>query len=150
MSQQGSQNLATHRKFVPLYHFVVLPILALNLLRSLWFFFRGLSHGFQFGSLMGVLMAFAFVAMGLFLRLFALKAQDRVIRLEERLRLQTVLPEELRNRIGEIDSSDFVGLRFASDDQLPELVEQVLSGTLKGQEQIKKAIKTWRADHFRL
>ncbi|MCH9646773.1 MAG: hypothetical protein K0U98_00965 [Deltaproteobacteria bacterium] len=150
MSQEAPQNLSTHRKFVPLYHFVVLPILAINFLRALWSFFRGLGHGFHFGSLMAVLMAFCFVAMGLFLRLFALKAQDRVIRLEERLRLQTVLPEELRSRIGEIDSRDFVGLRFASDEQLPELVGQVLNGSLKGQEQIKKAIKTWRPDHFRL
>ena len=79
-----------------------------------------------------------------------LDAQDRLIRLEERLRLSEILPEDLRGRIGDLKEGHLIGLRFAPDDEVPDLVRQILDGKLKGRKDIKKAIKTWRPDYYRV
>jgi hypothetical protein len=79
-----------------------------------------------------------------------LRAQDRIIRLEERIRLQRVLPADLRGRSDELTTDQLIGLRFAPDDELPELARRALSGELKTRTDIKRAIKGWRADHMRV
>jgi len=83
------------------------------------------------------------------IRLYATKNQDRIIRLEERLRLATLLPDALRPRIGELTESQLVALRFASDAELPVLVEKTLAGKLSNKE-IKTSIASWRPDYFRI
>jgi hypothetical protein len=82
-------------------------------------------------------------------RLYATKLQDRIIRMEERQRLYALLPETLRARIGELSEAQLVGLRFASDAELPGLVEETLAKKLS-RAQIKKSIKVWRPDYFRV
>ena len=106
-------------------------------------------HAMSFELLLGLLLAITLIAMLLHLRLFPLTVQDRVIRLEERQRMTEILPEDLRARIGELGRSQFVALRFASNEELPDLVREVLDKNITGAEDIKKMIKTWRADHFR-
>ena len=83
-------------------------------------------------------------------RVMALRAQDRVIRLEERLRLAQVLPAELQPRIEELTMRQIIGLRFASDGELPQLVRKVLDGAAKTEKEIKQAVTNWRADHERV
>jgi hypothetical protein len=83
------------------------------------------------------------------IRTYALKAQDRVIRLEERLRMAQLLSEPLRRRTGELTEAQLVGLRFAPDAELPALVEKALAGKMP-QREIKQAIVNWRADYFRV
>ena len=90
------------------------------------------------------LVVFVFAA-----RLMALAVQDRVIRLEERLRMREILPADLRARVSEITREQFVGLRFASDAELPGLVRRVLGGELKSTTEIKKAVADWRGDYLR-
>ena len=97
-----------------------------------------------------LLLAFGLGILFLYARTFPLAAQDRLIRLEERLRLAELLPEDLRGRIGDLKEGQLIGLRFASDEEVPDLVRQVLDGKLNGREDIKKAIKTWRPDNFRV
>lgn len=82
-------------------------------------------------------------------RIFPLKVQDRVIRLEEQLRLTRVLPEEMRSRIGSLTMGQYIALRFAPDGELPELVRRIIAGDLTTPDSIKQAIKIWRPDHHR-
>jgi hypothetical protein len=79
-----------------------------------------------------------------------LRAQDRIIRLEERIRLERVLPADLRGRIGELTADQFIGLRFAPDEEVPELTQRALGGELKTRSDIKRAIRGWRPDHMRV
>lgn len=94
-------------------------------------------------------MAFAFVGTALYARLFALTVQDRVIRLEMRLRLERLLPADLKSRIPELSPDQFVSLRFAGDAELPALVREVLDKNLTDRKQIKQKIRDWQADHLR-
>lgn len=85
-----------------------------------------------------------------FTRLFPLAVQDRLIRLEERLRLESVLDEDMWHRIPELTTSQLIGLRFASDDELPGLVERTLNGEFSSRKAIKQAVRDWRPDHERV
>lgn len=151
MKEKVPQTYATHRRFVPLYHFVLSGVLLINLLWACYRAFRASTSDqvpFGFGHVFGILMALALIGIYFYARIFALKVQDRVIRLEERLRLGEVLPGDLKGRVGELRPDQLVGLRFAPDDELPELVRDALdNGT--GGEEIKKKIKTWRPDYLR-
>jgi hypothetical protein len=95
-------------------------------------------------------MAAALILIALFARTFALKAQDRVIRLEERLRLRELLPADLKPRIPELSADQLIALRFASDAELPELTAAVLRDNIRTRDGIKKRIRQWRVDDHRL
>jgi hypothetical protein len=139
------QNFENHAKTVPLFHYVAFPILALNLF---WSIDRLIRH-FSAESVLSLLLAVAFLLMFFFARLFALKVQDRVIRLETRLRLQQVLPPDLRGRIPEFEVGQLVALRFAGDAELPELARKVLDEKLTDRSTIKKMIRDWQPDELR-
>src|SRR5215467_11999237 len=142
----SEQNLKNHGRYVPSYHFFALPVLGINFV---WSLMRLRSLGFSFAGIFGVLLAAALVVVALRARLFALAVQDRLIRLEERLRYERVLPEELRWRADELTTNQFVSLRFASDDELPGLVRKVLDEKLTSRKVIKQLIKNWRPDYLR-
>ena len=115
------------------------------MLVAIWYLIQNPS----FYSAWLVVVAAAAVVLVLKVRTYALKAQDRVIRLEERLRLASLLPQSLCSRIGELSESQLIALRFACDAELPGLVEKILSGKLAGAD-IKKGIVTWRPDYWRI
>jgi hypothetical protein len=141
-----AQSFKTHRKFVPLFHYVAVPILLVNLLLAAYAVVR--APGLP--ALWALAMAVALL-LSLFLgRVFALAAQDRVIRLEERLRLRELLPEPLRSRIHEFTRDQLIGMRFASDAELPELAATVLRDNVQKRDAIKKMVKSWRADTHQL
>lgn len=143
MSQ--TQNFENHSKTVPLFHQVVLPILLLNLGWSIYRVARHVSAE----SVITLLLAVALILLALYARMFALTVQDRVIRLEMRLRLQQVLPPELRGRIPEFTVGQLVALRFASDAELPELARKVLDEKLTDRKAIKKLVRDWQPDLLR-
>lgn len=146
MASQAAQSYANHRRFVPGFHFVTLPLLALNLV---WWVVEVIRH-FSFGSIVGLLTALALVLLGLYARSFAATLQDRLIRLEMRLRLADLLPPDLKPRIGELTRSQLVGLRFASDAEMADLVRRVLDEKIPSREAIKKLVRDWQADDLRV
>lgn len=139
------QNYANHRRFVPGYHFVLFAVLLVNLLWSVVRAVRSVS----FESAWGVVMALALLAIFFYLRIFPLRVQDRVIRLEMRQRLKHVLPNDLAGRIKELTPDQLIGLRFASDAELPELVREVLTNGIAEREVIKRKVRDWQADRLR-
>ena len=139
------QTFKNHTRILPPFHFFVMPVLlgyVLNACRHLWLA-PSPSTGF------GVLVAAALLMTALLSRMQAITVQDRLIRLEMRLRLRTLLPADLQSRINDLTPKQLVGLRFASDSELPELVGEVLEGRLEKQVDIKKRVKNWQADHLR-
>jgi hypothetical protein len=140
------QTYATHRRYVPLFHFFVIPVLAINVLAQIYVAVRHFSGW----SAWNVLVALALAALVWTTRGMATTAQDRIIRLEERLRLERCLPPDLRGRLGELTAGQLVALRFCPDDEVTELTRAVLGGELRGREAIKQRIKNWRADLLRV
>ena len=152
MSQNKPQTFDNHTRFDPLFHFFVLPVFGLGLTMSLIHFFAHFSHSDfrdNFHAFLLIVLALALLALALKTRLYSLKVQDRVIRLEERLRLMQLLPEPLRSRIPELTEDQLVGLRFASDAEVPKLAERALIEKLSRKD-IKKAIQNWRPDYWRV
>jgi hypothetical protein len=147
MAEPLQQDLRTHRKYVPAFHFVTFGILAVNFLWSLYRLFTGTAPPFD--RVLATLVAFALILLAWYTRTFPLATQDRVIRLEERLRLAELLPADLKPRIGELSRGQLIALRFASDAEVAALVRRVLDEKITNREEIKKLIKDWRADHFR-
>ena len=145
MAEKKPQTYANHTRRDPLFHFFALPVfLLLALAGMVHFIWRpGLHSGLMF--VVGVALAVVVAKT----RVYSLRVQDRVIRLEEQLRLASLLPEPLRSRIPELTPGQLVGLRFASDAELPGLVERALSEKLS-KEDIKKAIQNWRPDYLRV
>ena len=139
------QDYATHRRFNPLYHFITFPIFAANLVISGMHLFRepGATTGWAFVVAFGML---AMLGVG---RTQALMTQDRIIRLEERLRLQALAPA-LAGQIDKLSKRQVAALRFASDAELPELARRVLAGEFASGGDIKRAVTTWRPDHMRV
>ena len=143
MANQG-QNFANHTRFVPAFHYVALPILLVNFVSAV----VGLFNGITWDASLHVLVALIIVA--LFARVFALKAQDRVIRLEMRLRMRELLPEDRQGRINDFTPTQMVSLRFAGDAELPELARKVLDENITKSTSIKKMITDWQGDYFRV
>lgn len=131
---------------MPLVHFVLFPIFAFNLI---WQSVR-LYQEPSWDRVVMILMAFAFIGLNVAARLQALRAQDRVIRLEESLRYQRTLQGELAEKAEALPTRLKIALRFASDEELAELVERTVSGELKTSKEIKLAIKKWRGDYLRV
>jgi hypothetical protein len=146
----AEQNYANHAKFVPLFHFVTVGILVINLIWSLFRLFSGLPGVPFFDRLLTVAVAVALGLMAWYSRIFPLRAQDRVIRLEERQRLERLLPADLEPRIGDLRPGQLIALRFASDEELPDLTRAVFAGEVTSPDEIKKRVRNWRADHFRM
>jgi hypothetical protein len=145
MAEHTPQNLANHTRLDPPFHFFVLPVLAISWIISVVFAVRhpGFLHFWI------VVFNTALIVAVTRIRQYALKVQDRVIRLEERLRLATLLPDSLRPQIAKLTEDQLIGLRFASDEELPALVERTLLGNL-ARADIKKSIKNWRPDYRRV
>ena len=140
------QTYASHRRYIPQFHFFVLPVLLANVLITIVEFV--LHPRFVTGWLAVLAIA---IAIGIWTaRGMALRAQNRVIRLEERMRLDRLLAPDLRGRIGELATGQLIAVRFAPDDEVPDLVRRILGGELKTQDDIKRAIQSWRADHLRV
>lgn len=140
------QSATSHARTIPVFHYFALPVLLINIVVAIVVAARA-------PSLMagwGVIVAAALFVGVLFARVHALTAQDRVIRLEETLRMQRVLPADMLGEIAHLKRFDFVALRFASDAELPELVKRVRAGEFAKPLDIKKAIKNWREDHLRV
>jgi hypothetical protein len=129
-----------------LVHFVIFPILLFNLI---WQSVR-LYQEPSWDRAEWVLMAIVFVAMSVAARLQALKAQDRVIRLEERLRYKELLSKDLADKASNLSTSQMIALRFASDAELPDLAQKVVNGELATSKDIKLAVKNWRGDYLRV
>lgn len=140
------QNYSNHIRWYPLFHFVVVPLLALNFLSHLVRLIMAPSWAMGFWTLLSVTL----ILLALASRLMALTAQDRVIRLEERLRYREVLSGELAGRFDELRTGQIIALRFASDGELGGLVERTLNGEFAKPGDIKKAIKDWRGDYLRV
>jgi hypothetical protein len=140
-----TQNFENHAKFVPAFHVVVLGIFTINLGWSLY----RVAHAFSAESVLSLLLAIAFILLAFYSRTFALTVQDRVIRLEMRLRMLQILPAELRSRVPEFSVNQLVALRFASDAELPALAKKVLDEKLNDRKAIKKMIREWQPDSLR-
>jgi hypothetical protein len=141
---EATQSYATHRRFFPLYHFIAIPLLGINLIIRIVY---AIMHRGARLVWWEIVFAFALLGLGLAVRVMVLTVQDRLIRLEETTRLQRCLPDDLRGRIGELSKSDLIALRFCGDEgELTGLTRSILDGKLKGREEIKKQIKTWRPD----
>ena len=145
MREARTQNYANHRRYFPLFHYFALPIATVNVLVAGVAAVRDRTPLAIWSLLFALGVAGAFLAF----RTMVLVVQSRIIRLEERLRLAVVLPDHLRARVPELRLSQLVGLRFASDAELPSLVDRCLRGELKTSEDVKRAITTWRPDFLR-
>lgn len=142
----AEQTYKTHRRYIPIFHFFAEPVLVLNVVAQLLYFNR---YRTLFKAWM-VVVAVALAVFVFYARYMVAKVQDRVIRVEERMRLASLLPAELRGRINDLTTRQLVSLRFASDEELPGLAQRCFNGELTKSEQIKKEIKTWRADYARM
>jgi hypothetical protein len=145
MASPVAQDYANHVRFDPLFHFFALPIVGLTVIAAI-------AHAVQrpgWFSAWLIVFSLAMVVVALKIRMYALRVQDRLIRLEERERLERLLNEPLRSRAGELSEPQLIALRFCCDAELQSLVEQTLTRKLPAAE-IKKSIKVWRPDYFRV
>ena len=140
-----AQTYQNHARFLPPYHYFVIPVLGLNVLNEL----RHVWAAPGLATLWTLIVAAALLMLGFLARTMALTVQDRLIRLEMRLRLQQCLPADLRSRINELTHTQLVALRFASDSELPQLVREVVEGKLSTSKEIKQRVKDWQGDFLR-
>jgi hypothetical protein len=145
MPAETTQNFSNHTRFDPIFHFFVMPVFAITLIVTIVHLVRRPS----LHSAWMVVFAFAALLAIFKIRLYALKVQDRVIRLEERLRLATLLDPSFRPRIPELTEDQLVGLRFASDAELPTLAVRVLNEKLS-RDEIKRSVQNWCPDYWKV
>jgi hypothetical protein len=143
--EKKPQNLQNHTKLDPPFHFFLAPVGLLLLIGSIVQLVR--DPGWMSAAHV-VVMIWAVVAV-FKIRIYALKVQDRVIRVEEKLRMEKLLPEALKSRVYELTEQQFIALRFASDGELPTLVEKTLKDHL-APKAIKQSIQNWRPDYWRV
>jgi hypothetical protein len=139
-----TQSFANHAKVVPAYHYFTFALIAV------YFFYRLylVATAASLANAMGIVLATALLMVFFWARIFALRVQDRVIRLEMHLRFSSLAPD-LLPRFGEFTVNQLCALRFASDAELPELSRRVLQEKLDDRTAIKKSIRAWQADHLR-
>jgi hypothetical protein len=142
---EAQQSYKNHAKIIPIYHYFALPVAAAN---ALWLLMRAVT-GPSWDTVIAALMGVALVVIFLLGRVFALTVQDRVIRLEMRMRLRDLLPADLQQRLPEFTRNQLVALRFASDAELPTLARRVLDERLDDRKAIKLLVRDWQADHLR-
>jgi hypothetical protein len=145
MSNASPQSLKNHARFDPPYHLVLGAIMTANLIIAVVYVVR---H-FGFHSMWVLVLSLGLVVLILKVRTYPLKVQDRVIRLEERLRLQSLAPAEWHAQIYRLNEDQLIGLRFAGDDEVVGLAKVALEENLT-RKQIKERIRTWRADNWRI
>jgi hypothetical protein len=145
MGERRPQTYDNHARFDPVFHFFLGPLAIATFVAAVWHAIRHpdyVSLWLSWGALLFVIAVFL-------IRIYSLKVQDRVIRLEERLRLATLLPDPQRSRIGELTEGQLIALRFASDAELPALTAKAIDGKMAPKD-IKKSISSWRPDYFRV
>jgi hypothetical protein len=140
-----AQNYGNHRKFVPLYHYLAAGLVIIFFGASIWRLIKQPS----LGQTINLGMAGALILVFFYARATAMAVQDRVIRLEERLRLRDLAGSEVRGRIDEFTTAQLIGLRFASDAELPGLARKVLDESITDRNTIKRMVQDWRPDHAR-
>lgn len=140
------QSFDSHAKFVPMYHGVLTVLLLAVIATSI----KSLIGNFSLGGIMEVVLPIAVLMTALWARAFALGVQDRLIRLEERLRMERILPDDLRAKIGDISTDVLIGLRFAPDEELPGLARRIMDGELTDRKSVKQAVANWRTDDQRI
>jgi hypothetical protein len=145
MSKNEPQNLKNHGRLDPTFHFFLLPLVVANFIVAIFHIVR---HP-GWGTIWYLVMSACAVLAVLTIRMYAVKVQDRVIRLEERLRLQALAPAEWHTQIFRLTEDQLIGLRFAADDEVVELAKQALEHNLN-RKQLKERIKSWRADYWRV
>jgi hypothetical protein len=141
----AAQSFQKHTRFLPPFHFFVMPVLLVNFLNECRHVWQDPSQHYAFQ----VVFAAALVMAALMSRVQAVTVQDRVIRLEMRLRLRGLLPPELQPNVDTLTHRQLVALRFASDAEMAELVRDVAAGKLATPKEIKMRIKSWQPDWLR-
>lgn len=145
MSDNAAQSFKNHARLHPPFHVVSFFVLIANLVVSIFY----LVHHLNFYSAWLVVLSVVIFVPFFLIRVYPLKVQDRVIRLEERIRLQALAPEEWHTQIYRLTEDQLIGLRFAADDEVVELAKQALEHNLN-RKQIKERIKDWRPDNWRV
>ena len=139
------QGFKNHGRLDPLFHLLTFCLYLANLGVAIW----SVIHHFDFLSTWYLVLSILVIVPLLKIRTYPLKVQDRVIRLEERLRLQALAPAEWHAQIYRLSEGQLIGLRFAADDEVVELAKQALEHNLN-RKQIKERIKDWRSDDWRV
>jgi uncharacterized protein DUF6526 len=142
---ERAQSYKSHTRLLPPFHFFVVPVLLINVLNTMRHLYQQPSRSMAFEMIVAV----ALLLLALLSRVQAITVQDRLIRLEMRLRLRQVLPPDLQPRINDLSPRQLVALRFAADAELPGLVRDVLDGRLTTSKEIKMRVKDWQADWLR-
>jgi hypothetical protein len=139
------QNYANHSRYDWRFHFFAIPVMVANVIVHLGWLYRRPN----FETAWGVLVSIALLTLSFLLRIYALRDQDRIIRLEETLRFARLLPPDLQARIPELHMKQYTALRFCPDDELADVARAVFNGELKDPKEIKQRVKNWRADYHR-
>lgn len=140
------QSYVSHKRYLPGWHFFVLPVLVLEVLHR-----AGIAiDDPSLHNLWMIVVVIAILAAAFFARRMSLTVQNRLVRLEERLRLNRLLGPDREHDADKFDLDQLIALRFASDDEVPHLVDRILAGELRTREEIKRAVQHWRPDHLRV
>ncbi len=146
MREADAQSYANHRRIIIGFHGVTFGMLAIN---ALWSLYRVVSR-FSLDAAVGLIFAVALLLLFYYIRSFATTTQDRIIRLEERLRLEKLLPPDLAPRISEFTLGQLIAMRFASDHELPDLARRVRGEGIRDRDAIKRLIRAWKPDYLRV
>jgi len=143
---EQTQTLATHVRRPPALYLAGTTVLVINALYAAWLLLRSPGGA----TLWQLVVAAALVMVALAVRSHSTRVQDRIIRLEERLRLSRILPDDLRDRVDDLTPAQMVALRFASDSEVPDLARRTLAGEFQKTAEIKRQVKDWRGDYLRV